>query len=323
VRKAGTWHPGTPSARPTSPVLAARNPPRANNDLWSWSISRCDVPLESPAADARLPGSPSCRTSCPRRPRPRPPRTSRQAGGDVPLPLHPGGGLLPPRLHSADERVGMQRPRASKGMCSASARFCGEMLESGGGGGRRPPPGCSGSGTSACREVRGGRGKLLRQTAPPRLVTIQPGRSSGGGVAGWWRTNRLGEGRVYSHAAKPRSRNARRCARSIKPTSHPSSTRSLMSVWIVTMAASGAGPQRAEGSPAGRLATGPAGLPGWPRTGRCGVARARRNLWSKRLNGGHILGHVLAVTVEHPPSDIRAISTDEDVRTHVGVVDRC
>ena len=60
-----------------------------------------------------------------------------------------------------------------------------------------------------------------------------------------------------------------------------------------------------------------AGLPSWPRSGRCGVARARRNLWSKRLNGGHILGHVLAVTVGHPPSDIRAIPSDDDVRKAV------
>jgi hypothetical protein len=55
-----------------------------------------------------------------------------------------------------------------------------------------------------------------------------------------------------------------------------------------------------------------------PRSGRCGVARARRNLLSKRLNGGQILGYVLAVTVEHPPSDIGAISTDEDVTTDFG-----
>jgi hypothetical protein len=33
------------------------------------------------------------------------------------------------------------------------------------------------------------------------------------------------------------------------------------------------------------------GLPSWPRSGRCGIARARRNLSSKRLNGGCILGH--------------------------------
>ena len=46
--------------------------------------------------------------------------------------------------------------------------------------------------------------------------------------------------------------------------------------------------------------------------------RARRNLWSKRLNGGYILGHALVVTVEHPPSAIRAMSTDEDVTTDFG-----
>ena len=75
-----------------------------------------------------------------------------------------------------------------------------------------------------------------------------------------------------------------------------------------------------EGSPAGRLAPDPPGSELPPRPGRCGVARARRNLWSKRLNGGHILGHALTVTVEHTPSGIRAISNDDDVTTHVWAV---
>jgi hypothetical protein len=65
------------------------------------------------------------------------------------------------------------------------------------------------------------------------------------------------------------------------------------------------------------------GLPSWPRSGRCGVAGARRNLQSKRLNGGCILGHVLAVTVGHAPSGIRAISTDDDVRRSTKSMDRC
>jgi hypothetical protein len=49
-----------------------------------------------------------------------------------------------------------------------------------------------------------------------------------------------------------------------------------------------------------------------------GCKGAAQNLLSKRLNGGQILGYVLAVTVEHPPSDIGAISTDEDVTTDFG-----
>ena len=45
--------------------------------------------------------------------------------------------------------------------------------------------------------------------------------------------------------------------------------------------------------------------------------RRRSNLQSKRLNSGHILCHVLAVTPEHAPSGIRAISSDDDVRRAV------
>ena len=70
-------------------------------------------------------------------------------------------------------------------------------------------------------------------------------------------------------------------------------------------------------SPAGRLAPNPPGseLRRVPAVWGC---RARRNLRNKRLNGRHILGHVLAVTVEYPPSDIRMLSTDKDVTAHVG-----
>jgi hypothetical protein len=74
---------------------------------------------------------------------------------------------------------------------------------------------------------------------------------------------------------------------------------------------------QAEGNPVGRLAPNPPGSELRPRV------RVRSNLSNERLNGGDILGDVLTVTAGHPPSDICAISTDEDVTTHVGVVDRC
>ena len=49
----------------------------------------------------------------------------------------------------------------------------------------------------------------------------------------------------------------------------------------------------------------------------------RRNLPSERLNGGDILGQVLTVAVEYPPSDIRPLYTDEDVTTDFRELDRC
>jgi hypothetical protein len=46
--------------------------------------------------------------------------------------------------------------------------------------------------------------------------------------------------------------------------------------------------------------------------------QARGNLPNQRLNGGDILGGVVTVAVEHPSSEFRAISTDEDVTTDFG-----
>ena len=63
---------------------------------------------------------------------------------------------------------------------------------------------------------------------------------------------------------------------------------------------------------------------GWHRTCRVPElaafrgCRARRNLRIKRLNTKHILDHVLAVTFEYTPSNIRMLSTDKDVTAHVG-----
>jgi hypothetical protein len=41
-------------------------------------------------------------------------------------------------------------------------------------------------------------------------------------------------------------------------------------------------------------------------------------LRNKRLNSRHILGHVLAVTFEYTPCNIRMLSTYKDVTAHVG-----
>jgi len=67
----------------------------------------------------------------------------------------------------------------------------------------------------------------------------------------------------------------------------------------------------------GRLASDPPGseLPAL----RVWGCRTRSNLPSERLNDGDILGQVLTVAVEHPASDIGAISTNEVVTKDIGV----
>ena len=67
-------------------------------------------------------------------------------------------------------------------------------------------------------------------------------------------------------------------------------------------------------SPGRRVGTRPAGFPNWPRSGDA----ERGATYGSNGNTGHILDHVLAVTFEYTPSNIRMLSTDKDVTAHVG-----